>query len=379
MANVNVIYHHFPHYRAPVMRELTRNGRHSYRFWGSHDDVEGVKAFKGDGEVVINPLHFYLRGRVWVLKGYAKAVLDSSADVIIVHGSPAMPAAVIISLIGRVTGKRIMFWTHGWLRRRPPRIARMRNLFFRLADKVMVYAERAVDIAVAEGFPEGRVCPIYNSLDYDRAQDSLRKVEAETSISDRPQAMFNDPGRPLIICTARLTSICRFDILLYAANILKSEGRPVNILLVGDGPERDALEKLSESMGLSVNFYGSCYDEDELARLIYWSDITVSPGKIGLTAMHSLTYGTPAITHGDLDAQMPEVEAIIPGVSGLLFKRNDPVDLAKSISTWLENYSSNPSGRLGVRFDCQEIIKNKWNPVNQRNCIELAIDEVLNQ
>ncbi|MDK4806980.1 MAG: glycosyltransferase family 4 protein [Novosphingobium aromaticivorans] len=373
MTSVNVIYHHFPHYRAPVLRELTRTGRHDYRFWGSHEDIAGIKAFKGDDEVTVHPLRFRLRGRFWMLGGYAKAVLDPSAKALIVLGNPNMPATIAIALLGRLTGKRVLFWAHGWLRQRPSKVARLRNLYFRLADRVLVYGERAARIAVAEGFPAGHVKTIYNSLDYERAQKSLEKVAGGTDPAGRPQALFADPDRPVLICTARITPLCRFDVLLQAARLLQEGGRPVNVLLVGDGPEKAKLEAMARDLGVSVCFYGACYDEDELARLIYWSDITVSPGKIGLTAMHTLTYGTPAITHGDLDAQMPEVEAIEPGVSGLLFQRNDPVDLARAIGEWLDR----DDDRSATRAACQAVIAQKWNPANQRRLIDLVIDELM--
>ena len=42
-------------------------------------------------------------------------------------------------------------------------------------------------------------------------------------------------------------------------------------------------------------------------------DITVSPDKVGLTAIHSMAYGRPVITHDNMDRQGPEVEAVIPG------------------------------------------------------------------
>lgn len=375
LARVNVIYHHFPHYRAPIIRELTKNGAHDYRFWGSHDDIEGIKCFKGDDLVHINTLGFKRRNRLWILHGYFRPLFDKSAKALIVLGNPNMPATIVIAVLGRLTGKKVIFWAHGWLKRHPARVARLRNLYFGLADCVLVYGERAARIAYDEGFTKDKVRPIYNSLDYDRAQLSLAKVEATTEPSLRPQELFAEPDRPLLICTARITILCQFDILFYAARQLADRGRPVNILLVGDGPERQPLEVLASQLGTSVHFYGACYDEDEIAKFIYWSDITVSPGKIGLTAMHSLTYGTPVITHGDLDAQMPEVEAIEPGVSGTFFERNNAADLVRAIAEWLDR----DVDRGVTRTACQAIIADKWNPTNQRILIDQAIDDLMDE
>ncbi len=150
-------------------------------------------------------------------------------------------------------------------------------------------------------------------------------------------------------------------------------GRPVDILLVGDGPERASLETLAGQLGVSVNFYGACYDETVLADLIYGADLTVSPGKIGLTVIHSLSYGTPAITHDNLDEQMPEVEAIIPGVTGALFRQNDARALATCIDDWL----SSGRDRATVRLACRSVVEDVWNPATQRDLIDRAVSELV--
>lgn len=371
---VSIIYHHFPHYRAPVMRELARSGSHEYRFFGSLEQVSGIKAFQGDEEVRITPLRFSLKGSRWVLKGYWPAVLDRSADALIILGNPNMPASWVIAAAGRLVGKKVLFWAHGWLKPEPPLKRFIRNFYYRLAHRTLVYGERATIMAQKAGFPAGRIRVIYNSLDHEKALQALARVErGETGDIPRPQSLFEDPSRPLVICSARITHLCRFDLLFEATTILQKAGRPLNILLVGDGPERQPLEALAEKLGIDVHFYGACYDEDILANLTYYSDMTVSPGKIGLTVIQSLTYGTPAITHGDLDEQMPEVEAIEPGKSGLLFERNNAKDLARSIDEWL----ARGIPRQQVREDCQKVIADKWNPVRQRQLIDAAIDELL--
>ena len=58
------------------------------------------------------------------------------------------------------------------------------------------------------------------------------------------------------------------------------------------------LEKLAQPLlkkGL-CHFQGAVFDESN-SELIYHSDLCVSPGNVGLTAIHSLTYGVPVATH----------------------------------------------------------------------------------
>lgn len=61
-----------------------------------------------------------------------------------------------------------------------------------------------------------------------------------------------------------------------------------------DGEKTKEFKQLAESLGLQdyVWFYGACYNEKELSSLIYNADLCVAPGNIGLTAMHSMVFGT---------------------------------------------------------------------------------------
>ena len=49
----------------------------------------------------------------------------------------------------------------------------------------------------------------------------------------------------------------------------------------------------------------------------------VSPGNVGLNAVHALSYGTPVITHNNVNNQMPEHETIIENFNGCFHKEND--------------------------------------------------------
>jgi len=85
-----------------------------------------------------------------------------------------------------------------------------------------------------------------------------------------------------------------------------------------------------------------------------------------------LMYGTPAITHGDFDAQMPEVEAIEAGRTGAFFRRDDAGDLAATIARWLRDAPP----RAQVRDEARRAIRAKWTPEAQARIIETAVLEL---
>lgn len=369
---VAVIYHFFPHYRAPVLRALAASSRLSFSFWGAHSGVEGIEPFVGDAEVSVNPISLNERRGRYYLRGYMSAVFAKDIRALIILGNPNIRSTWWMATLGRLTGKKVFFWAHGWLRPEPWLKSTLRNLYFRLADGVLVYSDRAKRLAAASGFPSARVQPIYNSLDWSASQplyDELQGLDPATLRAE----VTPWPELPLFICTARLTELCRFDLLLEAMAVLEREGMPTNLILVGDGPERLRLETIARENALKVQFKGAIYEEAVLAKLLYASDITVSPGKVGLTAMHSLTYGTPVITHGDLDAQMPEVEAVRGNETGAFFERNSVDDLARVLAAWINAKHD----RATVRLQCRAVIEQRYTPVAQQHRIEAAILEAL--
>jgi glycosyltransferase involved in cell wall biosynthesis len=370
-----IIYHMWPHYREAVARAMDRSERVDYTFYGSaetfdaipHADPGRFRRFVR-APFRVGPMHL-----LWQPKAVG-AAFSREYDAIVMLGDPHFVSTWLAASIARLRGIPVLFWTHGWRREEHPAKLVARNVFHRLADRVMVYSERSKQIGVSSGFPTDRITVVYNSLDVDRADEIIAQIESGALDGIRPRSLFAEQDRPLIICTARITPRCRFDLLFEAAAMLAGGGKPINILLVGDGPERPALEAMATKLGIDVHFYGACYDEDVLGQLIYRADLAVSPGKIGLTAMHSLMYGTPAITHGNLNEQMPEVEAVSENLTGTLYDQAKGVTgLANAIAHWF----ASGRNRAQDRAACRAATHVKWNPNVQAAIIEHAIEELV--
>jgi glycosyltransferase involved in cell wall biosynthesis len=221
---------------------------------------------------------------------------------------------------------------------------------------------------MSHGFKSENLYVIYNSLDYE-VQKSFRDEVTKERILEVKEQLFGDHSKPIVICTSRIIKERKLELLFQAVHYLKSEGLDVNILLVGSGPEQLILENLASKLDLQVVFFGECYEEKILSELVMVADATVSPGRMGLTAIHSLAYGTPVITHNNFDQQVPEVEAIIPGANGDFFRQNDYIDLANTIRKWVQ--TDLPKDIL--RSNCIQIIEKYYNARYQAKIIEHAV------
>jgi glycosyltransferase involved in cell wall biosynthesis len=272
-------------------------------------------------------------------------------------------------MIARMKGKRILMWSHGFLKEENGIKGFMRTLFYRLSDGMLLYGNRAKNILINKGFDPSNLYVVYNSLDYD-LQCKIRDNINESMLAEY-RIIFIHPMLPMLIYIGRLTANKKLDMLINAAKRLHSRGMRVNVLIVGDGPVFEALKKYSEDLGLKeyVVFYGACYKEEEIGILIRMSDVCVAPGEVGLTCMHSLIYGTPVITHDNSNMQGPEWEAIIPGETGDLYKYGEIENLSLVIETWLNKRGS----KENIAKACQRIIDQYYNPHYQIEVINRAV------
>ena len=371
---VVVLYHFFPHYRRPILEALSKSKDFDFSFIGSHQEYEGIVPFTGNDEIVVHPLKMSQFGRFLVLSGYSARLREIDPEAVIILGSPNIINTAWIAVLSRLSGRKTAFWAHGWLKSHYGLAGIVRNFYFSLANLVFVYANRARTLAANSGFKASSVVPIYNSLDWQAADLEYGRITAQDATATRAHYGAGD-NDTLLICTARLTAICRLDLLIRAAAMMAKSGRKIVVLLVGAGPEKERLQALADGLGVTVHLPGAIYDESILARLIYSSDACVSPGKVGLTAMHSLSYGTPVVTHGNLDHQMPEVEAITDGTTGAFFEEGDPTSLASAIERVITSFPP----RDEVRALCRAVIRDRYTPERQREIIEDALNHIASE
>ena len=260
--------------------------------------------------------------------------------------------------------KKVYIWTHGWYGKETKIEAKLKLWLFRHVDGIFVYGNHAKCLLMEQGLSEKKLFVIHNSLAYDKQ----RAIRERIKPSDIYKEHFNNRC-PTLIFKGRLTPVKRLDLLIDAVSLLNARNEYYNIVFVGDGEMRSNLEKNVSEKGLTKNvwFYGSCYDEQTNAELIYNADMCVAPGNVGLTAIHAMTFGCPVITHSDFKWQMPEFEAIHPGKTGDFFIRDNVSALADTISHW---FTVKQSQRETVRQNCFHEIDTQWTPQFQMEVIK---------
>lgn len=281
--------------------------------------------------------------------------LFKSYHYYIIDGEPYCLSSWAILVLGKLLGKEVIAWTHGWYGRESRLKRIVKKVFFALHSKLLVYSDYAINLMAQEGISRDKMFCIANSLDTDK-EKAIRQSLTATNIY---HSHFNN-NDPTIIYCGRIQKWKKLEQLIDSVKKLKSEGIGVNIVFVGKDVEGVNIAQYAAQQNIEdrIWMYGPCYDDSILGNLFYNAHVCVSPGNVGLTAIHALSFGCPIITHDNFAYQGPEFEAIIPGVTGDFYEQDNVDDLTEKIKYWI---GTSHESRDRIRQQAYQEIDRKWN------------------
>lgn len=356
MAKYCLIYNFAQKYREPIFSLIDEAFDCDWYFGRNNTDIKGMDVSVLNSVTLVDN-KTVIRRPFYRQVGVSGQALSNRYDRLFMSGDLFNLSVWNILIRNKLFyHKKIYLWSHGWYGDESIIKRYLKKIFFGLSDKVFLYGDYAKQIAISQGFNGDKLAVIHNSLDYDN-QIQLRNELGHTDVYKNH--FGNDA--PVLLFIGRLTSVKRLDMLVQAVSDLKNKGKCYNVIFIGDGEMRLALEQMVRDLNLTDQFwfYGKCYDDTENAELIYNADLCVAPGNVGLTAMHTMVFGCPVLTHDDFTQQMPEFEAIQAGKTGAFFKRGDVLSLANSIEWWFDAHKDK---REQVRMDCYKEIAESWTP-----------------
>lgn len=144
---------------------------------------------------------------------------------------------------------------------------------------------------------------------------------------------------PFIFAASHLTRQKGMDVLLKALVELSDRGIMPDLIIAGNGPEKERLQALVHTFGLErrVHFWGQA-DRNEMASLYAGCVFFVHPSLnegFGLVALEAMICGKAVITTHV--GGLPEV--VEDGITGLLIPPKDSTALANAIETLWHNPS----------------------------------------
>lgn len=364
-----LIYNFAQHYRASIFKLIDHSFDCDFLFGDAMGDVKKMDYSCLRGKVIETHSRYFFGG--WKWQPGVVAMLRKPYTHYILLGETRALSTWLFCILSRLfyRKKKLFFWTHGWYGKESWLESVIKKWMFRLANGgIFLYGNYARELMIKQGFHPNRLYTIHNSLAYDYQKEIRAGLHTEPIFKSHFANSYNN-----LIFVGRLTPVKKLDQIFEAMAICKNKGNNYNLVLIGSGEKEDELKTLVKSLALEKNvwFYGPCYDEHVLGSLIYNADLCVAPGNIGLTAMHSMVFGTPCITHNDFKWQMPEFEAIKDGVTGTFFTKDDVDSLAKTIDQWFKGHNAD---RERVRCNCMTEIDTQWTPQFQLEVIKKAFD-----
>ncbi len=351
-----LIYNFAQHYRTSIFRLIDQNYDCDFFFGDNHGDIKLLDYNLLKGKVVTT--HTQKMGKGWYFQKGIPGLIHQNYDAYLMLGeSRALSTWLFLLMSKFYPKKKVYLWSHGWYGKETKAEKFLKKVLFKLANGgLFLYGNYAKELMIREGFDPKKIFVIHNSLAYEKQLEIRNKIQASPIYAKH----FKNTN-PTIIFIGRLTKVKKIHLLIEAVERLQHKGQNYNLVLVGDGVEKDALQELVKRKNLVNNvwFYGACYDEQVNAELIYNADLCVAPGNVGLTAMHVMVFGTPVITHNDFRYQMPEFEAVIPNQTGDFFEYDDIDSLSACIGHWFDVKSNK---REEVRMACYKEIDESWNP-----------------
>lgn len=234
---------------------------------------------------------------------------------------------------------KVLVWGHGYSRNESTVRRVLREFLGNRASGAVFYMATQRNAARKRGQLRSPLFVAPNAIPLEAVRKARIEWEGSGHALSRWQAANGIDPSNTIIFVSRITKKARLRILLSAIHLMRKNNEHVRCILVGDGEERLVSERFSDECGLRdhVWFVGELHDEAKLAPLMLSSTVFCYPGDIGLSAHHAFAYSLPVVTHDKIEKHCPEIELVVPGETGLLFKYDDPESLACELTRLLRD------------------------------------------
>lgn len=217
-------------------------------------------------------------------------------------------------------------------------------------------AESDFTIAITQGLLD-EVHAKFQAIPAERT--ILGRIGVDTRRWERPASRplpIEPRGAYRIVSVGRMHHNKAFDVLMQAARRLDDQGVPLEIRIIGDGSERDALEAMRTRLKLEgvVTFLGSMSEDqiiDELLDAHLFSAVSRHE-PLGVVYMEAMALGVPTL--GTTSGGVTEI--ITHEQNGILVEPGDPDALAKAILKLLRD----PEMRKRFSTAARETIVSKF-------------------
>jgi glycosyltransferase involved in cell wall biosynthesis len=219
----------------------------------------------------------------------ARVIRQHRIDVVHCHHYTPYVYGLMASLL---TAVRVVFTEHGRLSDAAPSAKRRRinPLFSMLPGQICAVSADLKQHMVAEGFLSRRVHVVYNGIEPGTRPTPHECAAARQSLGLPPDAF-------VLGTVGRLDPVKNLRALLHMQPLLREQVRQARVVIIGDGPEKAALEDITQHLGLHDSVTLAGYRADVRALLpafdVYMNCSTYEG--VSLTILEAMAAALPVI------------------------------------------------------------------------------------
>ncbi|REG86001.1 N-acetyl-alpha-D-glucosaminyl L-malate synthase BshA [Winogradskyella sediminis] len=178
------------------------------------------------------------------------------------------------------------------------------------------------------------------------------------SFTDCQREMMAEDSERIITHISNFREVKRIpDVIKVFYNIQKT--LPAKLMMVGEGPEKEAAERLVEELGITerVIFFGN---SNEIDRILCFSDLFLLPSQtesFGLAALEAMASGVPVIstnTGGLSEVNDDGFSGYLSDVNAINDMSNNALKILKDLET-LNKFKANAKAQ-SQKFDLHNIV-----------------------
>lgn len=320
MTNIHHIQPALPRYRMDFFARLARHYGPAMKVYYSPGSLGALtQSVAADWAKAVGPMRWFPGGIGWQ-SGVACLKLERG-DIVVLSGNPRQLSTLILLARAKWRGARVIWWGHYWssTSRRWRQV--IRHLPMAIADAVLFYTDD--EVAAYEANPilsrkSGVIAALNNGLDLD------------------PIMAYRRPYLPSerefgLLFIGRLTAKSELGLALEALALMGADAPVLHV--IGDGESSKVFCAAVEQLGIGqkIIWHGAITDEAAIAAVANRCLAFLYPGQVGLSLIHGMAYGLPAIVHDVRRKHMPEIAAFRDGITGLSYARGNAASLAAAI------------------------------------------------
>jgi glycosyltransferase involved in cell wall biosynthesis len=281
-----------------------------------------------ESKITIFPLPF----RSFSIFSFFKLVHFTKGNYINIIHSHGKGAGIYSRLLGVFTKKPVIHTFHGFHYKKYSYW--LQKLYFIAERRLSQLTECIINVSDSENdeglqlrlFPKSKARVIYNGIDFEK----MWKSKIDLELKDLINSIKKDN---LLICTvARFDFVKGIDVGIRAMKYLKEYHKNFKYILVGDGELKNEIVKTINTYDMRNHILLLGF-RDDVPGILKMMDIYLSPSRsesMSLTLLEAMNTGLPVVA-SDIIGNRNLIK------NGLLAKSECPIDIARKLSTLIEN------------------------------------------